>query len=211
MVDPSLMEMVIEKSTDTIRWMVKKQNIKMELTSNFVHRIDGRLHFVGELPISAKGAGAGLSDFLFSELERKGIKLRYETGAEKLLVDAKGCVVGVTAKSKNGFEDIEVTTGRREEGLLLATRTFSWKAVVGAGTFVAGIVLAAIGFPVDAKPGDVDPHTIFLLGLVAFVLIAGLFFVAFLFVTGYNVSRLDHEENLTKLGSRQGLRGAGKE
>lgn len=126
LVDPSLMEMVIEKSTDTIRWMVKKQNIKMELTSNFVHRIDGKLHFVGELPISAKGAGAGLSDFLFSELERKNIELRYETGAAKLLVDPKGSVVGVTAKSKNDLQDI------RSKAVILACGGFesnpAWRA-----------------------------------------------------------------------------------
>ena len=106
LVDPFLMEMVVQKSTDVIRWMVKKQNIKMELTSNFVHRIDGKLHFVGQVPISAKGAGAGLSDFLFSEMERKGIELLYETGAAKLLLDDNDRVIGVNAKSNGSKQDI---------------------------------------------------------------------------------------------------------
>ena len=107
MVDPSLMEMVVERSTDAIRWMVKKQNVKMELTSNFVHRIDGKLHFLGEVPISAKGAGAGLSDYLFDRVEKmEGIDLLYETGARQLLLDEKGNVCGVKAKSKEGLRDI---------------------------------------------------------------------------------------------------------
>jgi tricarballylate dehydrogenase len=107
LVDPSIMEMVVQESNDVIRWMVKKLNIKMELTSNFVHRIDGKLHFVGDVPISAKGAGAGLSEFLFSEMERKGIELHYETGATKLLLDENDKVIGVTAKSNGRKQDIK--------------------------------------------------------------------------------------------------------
>jgi Na+/melibiose symporter-like transporter len=108
----------------------------------------------------------------------------------------------LTSMTADLVEDIEITTGRREEGLLLATRSFSGKVVAGAGAFAAGMVLTAIGFPVDAKPGEVDPDTVFSLGLVAFPLIAGLFLVAFLFVTGYDISRQDHERNLLTLGSR---------
>ena len=107
MVDPSMMEMIVEKSADAIRWMVKKQDVKMELTSNFVQRIDGKLHFVGEVPISAKGAGAGLSDFLFDRVEKiEGIDLLYETGARQLLLNEKGDVCGVKVKSKEGIRDI---------------------------------------------------------------------------------------------------------
>jgi GPH family glycoside/pentoside/hexuronide:cation symporter len=108
----------------------------------------------------------------------------------------------LTAMTADLVEDIEITTGRREEGLLLATRSFSAKVVAGAGTFVAGMVLTAISFPVDAKPGEVDPDTLFRLGLVTFPLIAGLFFVAFLFVTGYDLSRRSHEKNLRTLENR---------
>jgi hypothetical protein len=64
------------------------------------------------------------------------------------------------------------------------------------------MVLTAISFPVDAKPGEVDPDTLFRLGLVTFPLVAGLFSVAFLFVTGYDLSRRGHEKNLQKLENR---------
>jgi Na+/melibiose symporter-like transporter len=108
----------------------------------------------------------------------------------------------LTSMTADLVEDIEITTGRREEGLLLATRSFSGKVVAGAGIFIAGRLLSAIGFPVDAKPGEVDPDTVFRLGLVTFPLVAGLFFVAFLFITGYDLSRQGHERNLLTLDKR---------
>ncbi len=108
----------------------------------------------------------------------------------------------LTAMTADLVEDIEITTGRREEGLLLATRSFSAKVVAGAGTFIAGMVLSAIDFPVGARPGEVDPDTVFRLGLVTFPLVGGLFFVAFLFVSGYDLSRQGHERNLLTLQNR---------
>ena len=95
MVDPEMMEMIVNSSTEAIRWMVKKQGVKMELTSFFVKRIEGRLHFLGPVPITAKGGGAGLSDYLFDRVENmEGIDLFYETSAQKLLVDDMGKVYG---------------------------------------------------------------------------------------------------------------------
>ena len=106
MVDPSLMELIINSSADTIRWLVKKQGVRMELTSFFVKRIDGKLHFLGPVPFTAKGGGAGLSDYLFDRVENmEGIDLLYETGARKLLVDERGKVYGVATKSKDGMKD----------------------------------------------------------------------------------------------------------
>jgi tricarballylate dehydrogenase len=106
LVDPAMMELIINNSTEAIRWMVKKQGVKMELTSSFVKRIEGKLHFVGPVPISAKGGGAGLSDYLFDRVENmEGIDLLYETGAQKLLVDDSGKVYGVTTVSQKGIKD----------------------------------------------------------------------------------------------------------
>lgn len=106
MVDPAMMELIINASTDAIRWMVKKHAVKMELTSFFVKRIDGRLHFVGPVPICAKGGGAGLSDYLFERVENiDGIDLLYETGARKLLLDERGKVYGVATMSKTGLKN----------------------------------------------------------------------------------------------------------
>lgn len=99
LVDPSLMELMVTKSTDAIRWMVKNQGVPMELTSLFVKRINGKLKFVGQLPITAKGGGAGLSDFLFDRVENTdGIDLLYETAARRLLLDETGRVNGILTR-----------------------------------------------------------------------------------------------------------------
>jgi tricarballylate dehydrogenase len=106
MVDPSIVELIVTTASDALRWMVKKQDVKLELTSFFTRRINGKLHFVGPVPFTAKGAGAGLSDYLFERVEKMdGIDLLYETGARKLLVDDMGKVYGVSTKSKNGVKN----------------------------------------------------------------------------------------------------------
>lgn len=106
MVDPSMVELIVNTSTEAVRWMVKKQGVKMELTSFFVKRIDGKLHFIGPVPVTTKGGGAGLSDYLFERVENiDAIDLLYETGARQLLMDENGKVYGVRTKSRNGIRD----------------------------------------------------------------------------------------------------------
>jgi tricarballylate dehydrogenase len=106
LVAPEMMELIINNSTDVIRWLVKKQGVKMELTSFFTKRIDGKLHMLGPCPFTAKGGGAGLSDYLFDRVENmESIDLLYETGAQKLLLGDRGKVCGVTTKSREGIKD----------------------------------------------------------------------------------------------------------
>ncbi len=105
--DPEMAELFIEQSTEAIRWMVKKQGIKMELSSGGLHRIGNRLVYATKV-IMGKGGGAGLSDALFSRIEEKGIELLYETSATRLLFDdLKGRVHGVHASSKGASQDIK--------------------------------------------------------------------------------------------------------
>jgi GPH family glycoside/pentoside/hexuronide:cation symporter len=63
-------------------------------------------------------------------------------------------------------EDSEVSTGRRSEGVFVAANSFVQKAVSGIGIFASSLLLGAIGFPQDAKPGQVDPQVVSRLGLV---------------------------------------------
>ena len=52
-------------------------------------------------------------------------------------------------------EDSEVATGRRSEGVFVAANMFVQKSVSGVGIFGSSLLLGLVGFPRDAKPGDV--------------------------------------------------------
>lgn len=108
LVDPEMMELIIENSTDAIRWMVKEMGIEMEFASGSTVRMGDKLHYIGTTAIQSKGGGAGLSDSIYARLdENDDIELLYETAATKLLEDDTGKICGVTAKQKGIVEDIK--------------------------------------------------------------------------------------------------------
>src|SRR5262249_18998689 len=63
-------------------------------------------------------------------------------------------------------EDAAVSTGQRAEGLLFAANGLIGKCVTGIGTFLAGLVLAWVGFPQHGTPGQVDPSILRHLGMI---------------------------------------------
>jgi len=100
-------------------------------------------------------------------------------------------------------EDSEITTGRRSEGMFFAVNSFVQKAVSGIGIFVSTLVLRAIDFPADAKPGAVDPEVIRSLGLVYVPLLGVLIVVVIGFLRAYRITRAGHEANLRRLAERR--------
>jgi Na+/melibiose symporter-like transporter len=98
-------------------------------------------------------------------------------------------------------EDSQLQTGRRSEGVFFAALSFINKSVHGIGVLAATILLAAISFPEHAKPGQVNPHVIFNLGLVYVSLLLVLYLISLAFISGYRISRETHEQNLRKLSA----------
>jgi Na+/melibiose symporter-like transporter len=96
-------------------------------------------------------------------------------------------------------EDSQLTTGRRSEGVFFAARSFIAKSVHGIGVLTATMLLALIGFPQGAKPGEVEPGVIWNLGLVYAPAIFVLYALSIAFIAAYGISRESHEENLRKL------------
>lgn len=96
-------------------------------------------------------------------------------------------------------EDSELSTGRRSEGVFFAARSFVQKAVSGIGTFAATIILTAIQFPENARPGEVEPEIVRSLGLVYVPVVMVLYVCALGLLTGYKISRETHAENLRRL------------
>jgi GPH family glycoside/pentoside/hexuronide:cation symporter len=99
-------------------------------------------------------------------------------------------------------EDSQLRTGRRSEGVFVAANGFVQKTVSGVGIFASSLLLGAIGFPRDARPGAVDPLVVRRLGLVYAPLVIALYAVALAFLSTYRISRATHEANLRRLAGR---------
>lgn len=99
-------------------------------------------------------------------------------------------------------EHSQMTTGRREEGLFFASRTFAAKATSGLGTFFAGIALDLIAFPRGATPSEVPADVIFDLGLIYGPMLMVFYLAALASIGFYRITRTGHNERVTILESR---------
>ena len=86
-------------------------------------------------------------------------------------------------------DEHELNTGRRQEGVFFASRTFFAKAVNGLGHLIAGIALDVINFPAGAEPGTVPADVIWELAVFdgPIAVIPG--FLAVIFYRRYSISR----------------------
>jgi len=101
-------------------------------------------------------------------------------------------------------EDSEVVTGRRSEGVFTAANAVAQKAVSGIGIFASSLVLGAVGFPQDAKPGAVDPAVVRQLGIVYVPVLVTIYLIALGFLSTYRISKASHEANLRRLARPDG-------
>lgn len=98
-------------------------------------------------------------------------------------------------------EDSEIKTGHREEGLFFAGMLFMQKCVTGLGTFAAGSLISAVGFPANAQPGAVDGAVIERLMLLYTLLTAVLVSGAVLVFLRFPLGEADHADRLARLGA----------
>jgi Na+/melibiose symporter-like transporter len=106
-----------------------------------------------------------------------------------------------TSMMADVVEDAAVTTGQRSEGLLFAANGLIAKCIVGVGTFFSGLVLAWVGFPQHATPGQVDPAILYHLAIV-FVPIAVTFSaIAITVLMFYDIDRSTHRSNVERLAT----------
>ena len=99
-------------------------------------------------------------------------------------------------------DDHAARTGDHMSGLISSSQTFMKKVTSGLGTALGGWVLAWIAFPTQTGVAEVPADTIFDLGLVYGPLLGILSFAAILVLTGYQISRADHQDNLATLAAR---------
>ena len=99
-------------------------------------------------------------------------------------------------------EDSEARTGRREEGLFFAARTFAEKATSGLGAFFAGIALEIIQFPIDAVPGEVPEEVLFDLGLLYGPTLMVFYTMALISIAFYRITRSGHDHRVEALRNK---------
>jgi tricarballylate dehydrogenase len=104
--DPELGEILIGRSFDTVRWMVK-HGIAMEpAVSLSAVRVGNTVKWSPGAIIRARHEGVGLSAMWFKVAEARGIEIRYGTSAVRLLQDKRGRVTGVVTQDADGFGEI---------------------------------------------------------------------------------------------------------
>jgi Na+/melibiose symporter-like transporter len=120
-----------------------------------------------------------------------------------------GSSIMIVSMIADVVEDSEIKTGKRSEGLFFAGNSFIAKTASGAGLFAAGLLLQAVSFPVDAKPGKVDPAIVHNFAQTYLITILILYGLGFVILSRFPISRRSHEENLKRLAGELAQSGEG--
>jgi len=203
---------------NTYFWQLSSNQIALLATGNFISAI---LAFVLAAPLSkriGKKTAAQMTKVLAFVISVMPIGLRLlgvfpENGEGALLpilfvqtVFSTGfsitSAILISSMIADVVEDSELRTGRRSEGLFFSAAAFVQKAVSGVGIFASSMILLAIGFPQEAKPGQVSEGVITNLGVVYLAVLAALYGAAILCVSLYRITREGHEESLRKLAAQ---------
>ena len=96
-------------------------------------------------------------------------------------------------------EQMELETGRRNEGVISSAMTFASKCAYALGTMIAGTMLALIAFPTETAVGEVPADTLFDLGLVYGPLVLVIWLGACYAISRYNISREYHSQTVARL------------
>ena len=136
-----------------------------------------------------------------------------ENGSPQLISVLMGFVVRIyggvavlTISLLSALADIadehELATGRRQEGIFFASRTFFGKLTSGIGHLVAGLVIDLIGFPTGAKPGEVAADVVMQLGIFEGPIASVPAMLAAIWYARYRIDRARHAEIRTQLVAR---------
>lgn len=118
--------------------------------------------------------------------------------------------IGFQSMLADAADEHDLLFNARREGLYFAGLSFSVKAAAGAGVFLAGIALDAIGFPTGAAAhaAPIAATTIRNLGLIFGPGPALLTSVCILVTWFYRIDRRAHAEIQRKLAERNATRGS---
>ncbi len=100
-------------------------------------------------------------------------------------------------------DEHEVATGRRQEGILYAARTFFGKATQGLGYGISGFIVDAIGWVPESVPGKVDPDVLYRLGVLDGPIAIIPAVLAIFFYGSYRIDKQKHATIRAELDARR--------
>ena len=101
-IDPELAEVLVHRSTDTVRWIGQKGVRFVPKYGSAAYKHEGRFKFFAQV-LQAVGGGRGLVDAEFKAAEKHGIAIRYGARATSLIY------------GRDGIEGLRVIANREEE------------------------------------------------------------------------------------------------
>lgn len=135
---PELAELLVNESYPTVRWM-RDLGIQWEILYSAAKPEGGRKRWHhGSSFIHSKDGGAGLVDMWRRILQSKGVEIRYENAAVRLITDEKNAVRGLVVETPEGFAEI------RCKGVILACGGFQANPALRAQYLGSGWDLAKV-------------------------------------------------------------------
>lgn len=98
---------VVDESFDAMRWLAE-HGVRFELNLKFVDAeslTSDTFDLDPGVGLAASGGGIGLMDSMFAAVEAAGIRVRYDTALDDLIV-MDGAVVGVRVITEHGAQDL---------------------------------------------------------------------------------------------------------
>lgn len=114
-------------------------------------------------------------------------------------------VISIVSTLADVTDEHELTSGRRQEGVFFAARSFFSKLTSGLGHLFAGVAIDWIGFPAGASRDMVDAipaEVLFDFGVVAGPLSQVPGWIALFFYARYDIDRARHAEIRRELDAR---------
>src|SRR5258707_650556 len=107
--DPVLSRILVQNSKDTVFWMNRVGNIRMEPATSLTGvRKGNKIIWARGLVVRAAHEGAGLSRGWFATAEKMGIEIRYGAAVTAILQDDRGHASGVHVRHDDGVKAYQI-------------------------------------------------------------------------------------------------------
>ncbi len=102
-------------------------------------------------------------------------------------------------------DEYELMSGLRQEGLFFSVMSFSHKMTTGVGTFLAGLILSFIAFPIESDVDAVSIEAIRDLGIVGGPVLLAIYLASLIFLVRYPLTHEKYKQIRSELDANTGL------